>query len=76
MPKKFCKGVKEDGTPCQGQSLPRFDGYCIALAPADKTRQWRVRGGKASATAAWADKRLPDSLRGVIEALAQGIFEV
>ena len=76
MPKTLCKGVKRDGTPCQGNGLPRFDGYCIAHAPAEKTRQWRSRGGKASASAARNDKRIPERLRNVIQALAEGIFDV
>ena len=58
MAKILCKGIKRDGTPCQGQGLPSFDGYCIAHAPADKTREWRSRGGKNSSTAARADKRI------------------
>ena len=76
MPKTLCKSVKKNGTPCQGNGLPQFDGYCIAHAPADKAREWRSRGGKATATAARADKRIPDRLRSVIEALGQGINEV
>ena len=76
MPKAPCNGVKKDGTPCRGNGLPDFDGYCIAHAPADKTRAWRTRGGKNSSTAARADKRIPDRLRGAIEALEQGLLDV
>ena len=76
MPKTLCKGVRKDGTPCQGNGLPRFDGYCIAHAPAEKTHRWRSRGGKASATAAKNDKRLPERLRNAIQALAEGIDDV
>lgn len=76
MPKTPCKGVKKDGTPCRGNGLPDFDGYCIAHAPADKTREWRTRGGKNSSTAARADKRIPERLRGAIEALDQGLSEL
>ncbi len=76
MPKTPCKGVNKDGTPCRGNGLPDFDGYCIAHAPADKTRAWRTRGGKNSSTAARADKRIPERLRGAIEALEQGLLDV
>ena len=76
MPKTPCKSVKKDGTPCQGNGLPDFDGYCIAHAPADKTRAWRSRGGKNSSTAARADKRIPERLRMAIEAVEQGLLDV
>ena len=76
MAKTPCKSVKKDGTPCQGNGLPRFDGYCIAHAPADKTRAWRSRGGKNSSTAARSDKRIPERLRAAIEALEQGLLNV
>ena len=72
MPKTSCKGVKQDGTPCRGNGLPDFDGYCIAHAPTEKTREWRSRGGKNSSTAARSDKRIPERLRGAIEALDPG----
>ena len=49
MAKTPCKSFRRDGSPCQGQGLKQFDGYCIAHAPADKTRAWRARGGKNSA---------------------------
>ena len=76
MPKTPCKGVKQDGTPCRGNGLPDFDGYCIAHAPTEKTREWRSRGGKNSSTAARSDKRIPERLRGAIEALDQGLLDV
>ena len=76
MAKILCKGIKRDGTPCQGQGLPSFDGYCIAHAPADKTREWRSRGGKNSSTAVRSDKRIPERLRAAIEALDQGLLDV
>ena len=76
MEKVLCKSVKIDGTPCQGLGQPRFDGYCIAHAPADKTREWRSRGGKASSTAARADKRIPERLRGAIEKVTKGMEDV
>ena len=37
MAKTFCKSFKRDGSPCQGQGLEQFDGYCIAHAPADQS---------------------------------------
>ena len=76
MAKTLCKGVKKDGTPCLGNGLPSYNGYCIAHAPADKTREWRSRGGKNSSTAARSDKRIPERLRGPIEALNQGLVDV
>ena len=76
MAKIPCKGLKKDGTPCKGNGLPAFDGYCIAHAPASKTREWRTRGGKNSSTAARADKRIPERLRRAIETLDQGLLDV
>ena len=76
MAKTPCKGVKKDGTPCQGNGLPRFDGYCIAHAPAGKTRAWRTRGGKNCSTAVRSDKRIPERLRSAIEALDKGLLNV
>lgn len=76
MPKTPCKGVKKDGTPCKGNGLPQFGGYCIAHAPAAKTREWRSRGGQNSSTAARADKRIPERLRRAFEALEQGLVDV
>ena len=76
MPKTACKGIKKDGTPCRGNGLAQFDGYCIAHAPAEKARAWRTLGGKNSSTAARSDKRLPERYQGIIEAITQGIFDV
>ena len=76
MSKTSCKALKKDGKPCQGQGLPDFDGYCIAHVPADKAREWRSRGGKASSAAARADKRVPERLRGLIEKLSKGMDDV
>ncbi len=67
MSKTLCKSFRKDGSPCQGQGLKQFDGYCIAHGPADKVRQWRSRGGKNSATAARLDKRIPDRLKQAID---------
>ena len=76
MNKATCKSIRKDGSPCQGHGLKQFDGYCIAHAPADKTRAWRSRGGKNSATAARADKRIPERLQGIINDLAEGFTAV
>ena len=76
MSKTLCKSFKLDGSPCQGQGLKQFDGYCIAHAPADKTRAWRARGGKNSSTAARLDKRIPERLQGIIKDLAEGMNQV
>ena len=76
MSKTLCKSFKLDGSPCQGQGLKQFDGYCIAHAPADKTRAWRARGGKNSSTAARLDKRIPERLQVVIKGLAEGFTAV
>lgn len=76
MPKTPCKGLNKDGTPCRGNGLPAFDGYCIAHAPADKTREWRSRGGKNSSTAARNDKRIPERLQRAIKTLDQGLLDV
>ena len=79
MTKTTCKSAKQDASPCQGQGLEQFDGYCIAHGPADQNRERRARGGKASATpatAARADKRIPERLQGVINALTEGMIQV
>ena len=76
MAKTPCKGTNLDGTPCQGNGQAALDGYCIAHAPADKTRAWRSRGGKNSSTASRADKRIPERLRSAIEALEKGLLDV
>ena len=65
MAKILCKSIRKDGSPCQGNGLKQFEGYCIAHGPADKTRPWRSRGGKNSSTAARADKRIPERLQTV-----------
>ena len=71
-----CKSLKKDGTPCRGNGLEQLDGYCIAHAPADKTLEWRSRGGKASSAAARADKRIPDRLRDAIDKVSTGMDQV
>ncbi len=76
MPKIPCKGINKDGTPCKGNGLPALDGYCIAHGSAEKTREWRVRGGKNSSTAARADQRTPERLRRAFEELEQGLVDV
>ena len=76
MSKTLCKSIKRDGSPCQGQGLEQFDGYCIAHAPADQTRAWRARGGTNSSTAARLDKRIPERQQVVIQALVEGLLAV
>ena len=79
MTKTTCKSAKQDGSPCKGQGLEQFDGYCIAHGPADQNRERRAGAGKASATpatAARADKRIPERLQGVINALTEGMIQV
>ena len=73
MSRTLCKSIKKNGSPCQGHGLEQFDGYCIAHAPADKTRQWRSRGGKNSATAARLDKRIPERLKDMMDMLDDGM---
>ncbi len=64
MSKKLCKGIRKDGSPCQGNALDQYDGYCIAHGPApDQVHEWRSQGGKNSATAARLDKRIPERLK-------------
>ena len=76
MAKTPCKSFRRDGSPCNGQGLKQFDGYCIAHGPADKIRAWRARGGKNSSTAARLDKRIPERLQGIINDLAEGFTAV
>ena len=76
MAKILCKSVRKDGSPCQGQGLEQFDGYCIAHGPADKVRESRARGGRNSSTAARADKRIPERMQSVIKGLAEGFIAV
>ena len=64
MSKTLCKGIRKDGSPCQGNALDQYDGYCIAHGPApDQIHEWRCQGGKNSSTAARLDKRLPESVK-------------
>ena len=68
MSKTPCKGIKKDGSPCQGNGLDQFDGLCIAHGPApDQAHEWRSLGGKNSATAARLDKRIPERLKQAID---------
>lgn len=76
MPKTPCKALRKDGQPCQGLGQEQYDGYCIAHAPADKVWEWRSRGGQASSTAARADKRVPDRIRGAIEKVTKGMDDL
>ncbi len=76
MSKTPCKGIKKDGSPCQGNGLDQFEGYCIAHGPADKVRQWRSRGGTNSATAARIDKRIPERLKDMNVALEDGMNQL
>ena len=76
MSKTLCKGLKKDGTPCQGLGQPQFEGYCIAHAPAGITQEWRSRGGKASSSAARAEKRIPEHLRRPIEMVTQAMEDL
>ena len=79
MTKNTCKSAKQYGSPCKGQGLEQFDGYCIAHGPADQNRERRAGGGKASATpatASRADKRIPERRQGVINALTEGMIQV
>lgn len=76
MPKIRCKSLNKDGTPCQGHGQPQYDGFCIAHAPAGITQEWRSRGGKASSSAARAEKRIPEHLRRPIEMVTQGMEDL
>ncbi|MDE0428137.1 MAG: hypothetical protein OXH98_00040 [Caldilineaceae bacterium] len=76
MPKTPCKARRIDGEPCQGHGLPDYDGYCFAHAAPEKLQEWRSRGGKASSTAARADKRIPVRLRGAIEKVSKGMDDL
>ena len=76
VPKKRCKALRKDGKPCQGLGQEQFDGYCIAHAPANKAWEWRSKGGKASSTAARADKRVPEHLRSAIEKVNEGMEDL
>ncbi len=76
MPKILCKSLRKDGQPCQGLGQPDLDGYCIAHAAPEKVWEWRSRGGKASSTAARADKRIPERLRGAIDKVNQGMDDL
>lgn len=76
MPKVLCKGVKKDGTPCQGQGLEKYGGFCIGHAPKEITDEWRTRGGKNSSNAARSHKPMPEPFDGIFQELRQGISEV
>ena len=77
MARTPCKGIKKDGTPCQGHGLPQYDGLCIAHGPTpDQTHQWRSLGGQNSSTAARLDKRTPERLKNAIDLINDGIVQV
>ena len=77
MSKKLCKGIRKDGSPCQGQGLDQFNGLCIAHGPSpDQAYQWRSEGGKNSATAARLDKRIPERLKCLHDILETGLKQV
>lgn len=76
MPKLLCKGVKKDGTPCQGQGLEKYGGFCIGHAPKEITDEWRTRGGKNSSNAARSHKPMPEPFDGIFQELRQGLSEV
>ena len=76
MPKTLCKGVKKDGTPCQGIGLEQYGGFCIGHAPNEITAEWRTRGGKNSSNAARSRKPRPEPFDGIIQELRQGLSEV
>ena len=76
MSKTLCKGIRKDGSPCQGNGLDQYDGYCIAHAPSDVTREWRSRGGKNSATAVRLDKRIPEDLKKAVDLVQDSMIQV
>jgi len=77
MSKTLCKGIRKDGSPCQGNGLDQYEGYCIAHGPtADQAHQWRSLGGKNSATAARLDKRIPERLKDMLDILDDGMKQV
>ena len=77
MSKTPCKGIKKDGSPCQGHGLDQFDGLCIAHGPsADQAHAWRSLGGKNSATAVRLDKRIPERHKDMLDLLDDGMKQV
>ena len=77
MSKKLCKGIRKDGSPCQGNGLDQFDGLCIAHGPTpEQAYQWRSEGGKNSATAARIDKRMPERYKYLNDILETGLKQV
>ena len=77
MSKKLCKGIRKDGSPCQGNGLDQYDGYCIAHGPTpEQAHQWRSEGGKNSATAVRLDKRIPERLKYLHDILETGLKQV
>ncbi len=77
MARTPCKGIKKDGTPCQGHGLPQYDGYCIAHGPTpDQAHEWRSQGGQNSSTAARLDKRIPERIKNAIDLINDAIVQV
>ncbi len=77
MAKTLCKGIRKDGSPCQGRGLPQYDGYCIAHGPpADQAHQWRSLGGQNSSTAARLDKRIPERLKKALDQIEDAMARV
>ncbi|MCY4081827.1 MAG: hypothetical protein OXF54_16405 [Caldilineaceae bacterium] len=77
MSKTLCKGIRKDGSPCRGNALDQYDGYCIAHGPApDQAHEWRSLGGKNSATAARLDKRIPERLKSDLDMVGDAMLRV
>ncbi len=77
MARTPCKGIKKDGTPCQGHGLPQYNGLCIAHGPTpDQTHQWRSLGGQNSSTAARLDRRTPERIKSAIDLINDAIVQV
>ena len=77
MSKKLCKGIRKDGSPCQGNGLDQYDGFCIAHGPTpEQAYQWRSEGGKNSSTAARLDKRLPENIKQAIDLVQDSMIQV
>ncbi len=77
MSKTLCKGIRKDGSACQGNALDQYDGLCIAHGPpANQAHQWRSQGGKNSSTAARLDKRIPENLKQAIDLVQDCMIQV
>jgi len=69
-----CNATRKDGTPCKARAQPNVP-YCWGHDPAltDKRREKRAKGGANKATVRRLGKRMPATLRPVLDTLYKAL---